>query len=48
MGLAAGETGGGYDTCPGIEERALVSGLQGHADYTSRVRYRLLPATVVS
>jgi protein-S-isoprenylcysteine O-methyltransferase Ste14 len=27
----------------GIEERALVSGLPGYADYTSRVRYRLLP-----
>ena len=27
----------------GIEERALVAGLPGYADYAARVRYRLLP-----
>jgi len=27
----------------GIEERALVAGLSGYADYAARVRYRLLP-----
>src|SRR5882757_7540323 len=27
----------------GIEERALTAGLSGYADYTARVRYRLLP-----
>jgi protein-S-isoprenylcysteine O-methyltransferase Ste14 len=27
----------------GIEERALVEGLSGYADYAARVRYRLLP-----
>jgi protein-S-isoprenylcysteine O-methyltransferase Ste14 len=27
----------------GIEERALLAGLPGYADYTRRVRYRLLP-----
>jgi protein-S-isoprenylcysteine O-methyltransferase Ste14 len=27
----------------GIEERALTAGLPGYGDYTSRVRYRLLP-----
>ena len=27
----------------GIEERALLAGLPGYADYTARVRYRLLP-----
>jgi protein-S-isoprenylcysteine O-methyltransferase Ste14 len=27
----------------GIEERALIAGLPGYADYTARVRYRLLP-----
>jgi protein-S-isoprenylcysteine O-methyltransferase Ste14 len=27
----------------GIEERALVEGLPGYADYAARVRYRLLP-----
>ena len=27
----------------GIEERALLAGLPGYADYRSRVRYRLLP-----
>jgi protein-S-isoprenylcysteine O-methyltransferase Ste14 len=27
----------------GIEERALVAGLPGYADYTRRVRYRLVP-----
>jgi protein-S-isoprenylcysteine O-methyltransferase Ste14 len=27
----------------GIEERALIAGLPGYADYTTRVRYRLLP-----
>jgi protein-S-isoprenylcysteine O-methyltransferase Ste14 len=27
----------------GIEERALVAGLPGYADYTARVRYRLIP-----
>jgi protein-S-isoprenylcysteine O-methyltransferase Ste14 len=27
----------------GIEERALRAGLPGYADYTARVRYRLLP-----
>jgi protein-S-isoprenylcysteine O-methyltransferase Ste14 len=27
----------------GIEERALVAGLTGYADYVARVRYRLLP-----
>jgi protein-S-isoprenylcysteine O-methyltransferase Ste14 len=26
-----------------IEERALVEGLPGYADYAARVRYRLLP-----
>jgi protein-S-isoprenylcysteine O-methyltransferase Ste14 len=26
-----------------IEERALIAGLPGYADYTSRVRYRLIP-----
>lgn len=26
-----------------IEERALIAGLPGYADYTKRVRYRLLP-----
>ena len=26
-----------------IEERALVAGLSGYADYVSRVRYRLVP-----
>jgi protein-S-isoprenylcysteine O-methyltransferase Ste14 len=26
-----------------IEERALIAGLPGYADYTGRVRYRLLP-----
>lgn len=26
-----------------IEERTLVAGLQGYADYTARVRYRLVP-----
>ncbi|MCA6124107.1 isoprenylcysteine carboxylmethyltransferase family protein [Bradyrhizobium sp. WSM 1704] len=26
-----------------IEERALVAGLNGYADYTARVRYRLVP-----
>jgi protein-S-isoprenylcysteine O-methyltransferase Ste14 len=27
----------------GIEERALIAGLPGYAEYTSRVRYRLVP-----
>lgn len=27
----------------GIEERALTAGLPGYGDYTSRVRYRLIP-----
>ncbi|MCP1843266.1 protein-S-isoprenylcysteine O-methyltransferase Ste14 [Bradyrhizobium sp. USDA 4524] len=27
----------------GIEERALVTGLSGYADYAARVRYRLVP-----
>ena len=27
----------------GIEERALVEGLPGYADYAARVRYRLVP-----
>ena len=27
----------------GLEERALISGLPGYADYLARVRYRLLP-----
>jgi protein-S-isoprenylcysteine O-methyltransferase Ste14 len=27
----------------GIEERALIVGLPGYADYTTRVRYRLVP-----
>jgi hypothetical protein len=27
----------------GIEERALLAGLPGYADYTIRVRYRLVP-----
>lgn len=27
----------------GIEERALVAGLPGYADYTAQVRYRLVP-----
>jgi hypothetical protein len=27
----------------GIEERALLAGLPGYADYAARVRYRLLP-----
>ena len=27
----------------GIEERALVAGLPGYADYAARVRYRLVP-----
>jgi len=27
----------------GIEERALMAGLPGYADYTARVRYRLFP-----
>ena len=27
----------------GIEERALIEGLPGYADYVARVRYRLLP-----
>jgi protein-S-isoprenylcysteine O-methyltransferase Ste14 len=27
----------------GIEERALVAGLPGYADYAARVRYRLMP-----
>ncbi|SHH67312.1 methyltransferase family protein [Bradyrhizobium erythrophlei] len=27
----------------GIEERALIAGLPGYADYTRRVRYRLVP-----
>ncbi len=27
----------------GIEERALIAGLPGYADYTARVRYRLVP-----
>ena len=27
----------------GIEERTLVAGLPGYADYTARVRYRLVP-----
>jgi protein-S-isoprenylcysteine O-methyltransferase Ste14 len=27
----------------GIEERALTEGLAGYADYTARVRYRLMP-----
>jgi protein-S-isoprenylcysteine O-methyltransferase Ste14 len=26
-----------------IEERALIAGLPGYADYTTQVRYRLLP-----
>jgi len=26
-----------------IEERALLEGLPGYADYTARVRYRLVP-----
>jgi len=26
-----------------IEERALVEGLPGYADYAARVRYRLVP-----
>ena len=26
-----------------IEERALVDGLPGYADYAARVRYRLVP-----
>jgi protein-S-isoprenylcysteine O-methyltransferase Ste14 len=26
-----------------IEERALIAGLPGYADYTARVRYRLVP-----
>jgi protein-S-isoprenylcysteine O-methyltransferase Ste14 len=26
-----------------IEERALIAGLPEYADYTARVRYRLLP-----
>ena len=27
----------------GIEERALIEGLPGYADYVARVRYRLVP-----
>jgi protein-S-isoprenylcysteine O-methyltransferase Ste14 len=27
----------------GIEERALLAGLPGYADYAARVRYRLVP-----
>ena len=27
----------------GIEERALIAGLPGYADYAARVRYRLVP-----
>jgi protein-S-isoprenylcysteine O-methyltransferase Ste14 len=27
----------------GIEERALIAGLPGYADYTAQVRYRLVP-----
>ena len=27
----------------GIEERALIAGLPGYADYVARVRYRLVP-----
>ena len=27
----------------GIEERTLIAGLPGYGDYTSRVRYRLVP-----
>jgi protein-S-isoprenylcysteine O-methyltransferase Ste14 len=27
----------------GIEERTLLAGLPGYADYTARVRYRLVP-----
>ncbi len=27
----------------GIEERALLEGLSGYADYVARVRYRLVP-----
>ena len=27
----------------GIEERALLAGLPGYAEYTARVRYRLVP-----
>jgi protein-S-isoprenylcysteine O-methyltransferase Ste14 len=27
----------------GIEERTLIAGLPGYGDYTSQVRYRLLP-----
>ena len=27
----------------GIEERALIAGLPGYADYTTQVRYRLVP-----
>ena len=27
----------------GIEERALIDGLPGYADYLARVRYRLMP-----
>jgi protein-S-isoprenylcysteine O-methyltransferase Ste14 len=27
----------------GIEERVLIAGLPGYADYAARVRYRLLP-----
>jgi len=27
----------------GIEERTLIDGLPGYADYTARVRYRLVP-----
>jgi protein-S-isoprenylcysteine O-methyltransferase Ste14 len=27
----------------GIEERALIAGLPGYNDYTTRVHYRLLP-----
>ena len=26
-----------------IEERTLIAGLPGYADYAARVRYRLLP-----
>jgi protein-S-isoprenylcysteine O-methyltransferase Ste14 len=26
-----------------IEERALIEGLPGYADYAARVRYRLVP-----
>jgi protein-S-isoprenylcysteine O-methyltransferase Ste14 len=27
----------------GIEERTLIDGLPGYADYTAQVRYRLMP-----